>query len=233
MGQMDDKYLDLLRARYRRASKKERSAILDEYVKTTGCHRKYAIGVLRGKRKNAKHPVRRPRRAIYGDAEARALLARPEGAGGAVLAIGEILAFLVRAPQDHRRQRDRARAVAGEELDDLSLDVWLRHHIRAEPAFEGKDLFVRPPQDRDGELRHRLVVRAVGRDGREREAQRRRLGLPTVMSSFRPQRLPSKGAWTASTSPLAPTRVIIAIRGSSRKKPVLRPLVSWLAARSS
>ena len=74
MGQMDDKYLDLLRARYRRASKKERSAILDEYVKTTGCHRKYAIGVLRGKRKNAKHPVRRPRRAIYGDAEARALL---------------------------------------------------------------------------------------------------------------------------------------------------------------
>jgi hypothetical protein len=74
MGQIDDKYLNLLRARYCRASKKERSAILDEYVKTTGCHRKYAIGVLRGKRKNAKHPVRRPRRAIYGDAEARALL---------------------------------------------------------------------------------------------------------------------------------------------------------------
>jgi hypothetical protein len=74
MGQIDDKYLNLLRARYCRASKQERSAILDEYVKTTGCHRKYAIGVLRGKRKNAKHPVRRPRRAIYGDAEARALL---------------------------------------------------------------------------------------------------------------------------------------------------------------
>jgi hypothetical protein len=74
MSQIDDKYLNLLRARYCRASKKERSAILDEYVKTTGCHRKYAIGVLRGKRKNAKHPVRRPRRAIYGDAEARALL---------------------------------------------------------------------------------------------------------------------------------------------------------------
>jgi hypothetical protein len=74
MGQINDKYLNLLRARYCRASKKERSAILDEYVKTTGCHRKYAIGVLRGKRKNAKHPVRRPRRAIYGDAEARALL---------------------------------------------------------------------------------------------------------------------------------------------------------------
>jgi hypothetical protein len=43
-------------------------------VKTTGYHRKYAIGVLHGKRKRAKHPVRRPRRAIYEDPEARALL---------------------------------------------------------------------------------------------------------------------------------------------------------------
>ena len=74
MGQTDDKYLALLKARYRKASKKERSAILDEYVRTTGHHRKYAIGVLSGKRKRAKHPVRRPRRTIYGDEEARALL---------------------------------------------------------------------------------------------------------------------------------------------------------------
>ncbi len=74
MSQTDEKYLARLRARYRKANKKERSAILDEYVKTTGYHRKYAIGVLRGKRKRAKHPIRRPRRAIYGDQEARALL---------------------------------------------------------------------------------------------------------------------------------------------------------------
>jgi len=74
MGQTDDKYLALLKARYRKASKRERSAILDEYVRTTGHHRKYAIGVLSGKRKRAKHPVRRPRRTIYGDEEARALL---------------------------------------------------------------------------------------------------------------------------------------------------------------
>ena len=74
MGQTDDKYLALLKARYRKASKKERSTILDEYVSTTGHHRKYAIGVLSGKRKRAKHPVRRPRRTIYGDEEARALL---------------------------------------------------------------------------------------------------------------------------------------------------------------
>jgi hypothetical protein len=74
MSQADEKYLARLRTRYRRASRKERSAILDEYVKTTGYHRKYAIGVLNGKRKRAQHPVRRPRGAIYGDPETRALL---------------------------------------------------------------------------------------------------------------------------------------------------------------
>jgi hypothetical protein len=74
MSQTDERYLAQLRTRYRKASKKERSAILDEYVKTSGYHRKYAIGVLRGTRQRAQHPIRRPRRAIYGDAEARALL---------------------------------------------------------------------------------------------------------------------------------------------------------------
>jgi hypothetical protein len=74
MSQIDDKYLDLLRARYRRASKKEKAAILDEYVKTTGQHRKYAIGVLRGKRRMGQRHIRRPRRAIYGDEEIEALL---------------------------------------------------------------------------------------------------------------------------------------------------------------
>ena len=74
MSQADEKYLARLRTRYRRANRKERSAILDEYVKTTGYHRKYAIGVLNGKRKRAQHPVRRPRGAIYGDPETRALL---------------------------------------------------------------------------------------------------------------------------------------------------------------
>lgn len=74
MSETDEKYLARLRARYDKASKKERGAILDEYVKTTGYHRKYAVGVLRGKRKRAKGPIRRPRRALYGDEEARALL---------------------------------------------------------------------------------------------------------------------------------------------------------------
>jgi hypothetical protein len=74
MRPIDDKYLNLLRARYRQASKKEKTAILDEYVKTTGQNRKYAIGVLTGKRRTGKRPTRRPRRAIYGGEETQALL---------------------------------------------------------------------------------------------------------------------------------------------------------------
>ena len=41
-----DKYLNSLKKRYAKASKKERGQILDEYVQTTGCHRKYAAVVL-------------------------------------------------------------------------------------------------------------------------------------------------------------------------------------------
>lgn len=36
MSQRDSTYLKQLQARYRRASKKEKTVILDEYVKTTG-----------------------------------------------------------------------------------------------------------------------------------------------------------------------------------------------------
>jgi hypothetical protein len=74
MRPIDDKYLTLLRTRYRQASKKEKTAILDEYVKTTGQNRKYAIGVLTGKRGTGKRPARRPRRAIYAGEETQALL---------------------------------------------------------------------------------------------------------------------------------------------------------------
>ena len=74
MRSMDDEYVSLLRDRYREASKKEKTAILDEYVKTTGQNRKYAIGVLTGKRRTGKRPTRRPRRSIYGAEETQALL---------------------------------------------------------------------------------------------------------------------------------------------------------------
>lgn len=62
-----EQYLSQLRERYRKARKKVRSQILDEFVATTGYHRKHAIALLRGKRRyrNPQFPIRRPRRCIY------------------------------------------------------------------------------------------------------------------------------------------------------------------------
>jgi len=69
-------YLEKLRERYAQASKKARQAILDEFVATTGYHRKYAIALLRGKRRHrhASRPIRRPRKRIYTDEDERAVL---------------------------------------------------------------------------------------------------------------------------------------------------------------
>jgi hypothetical protein len=73
MSRTDDRYLKQLQARYRKASKNEKTVILDEYVKTTGYHRKHATAVLNGRRERVKRPIRRPRRAQYGVEEANAL----------------------------------------------------------------------------------------------------------------------------------------------------------------
>jgi hypothetical protein len=73
MSRTDDKYLKQLQARYRQASKKEKTVILDEYVKTTGYHRKHATAVLNGRRERVQGPIRRPRRAQYGVEEAHVL----------------------------------------------------------------------------------------------------------------------------------------------------------------
>jgi hypothetical protein len=73
MSRTDDTYLRQLQARYRKASKQEKSGILDEFVKTTGYHRKHATAVLNGRRERVRGPIRRPRRARYGAEEADAL----------------------------------------------------------------------------------------------------------------------------------------------------------------
>ena len=78
MTQPDTKYLNSLKARYAKASKKERTKMLDEYVATTCCHRKHATAVLGGKRQRVKHPIHRPRRRQYTDEDARAVLALAE-----------------------------------------------------------------------------------------------------------------------------------------------------------
>lgn len=58
-------YLASLKTRYRQARRQERSTILDEFVKTTGYHRKHAIALLRGKRQHRGGPIRRPRARRY------------------------------------------------------------------------------------------------------------------------------------------------------------------------
>ena len=74
MSRVDAKYLELLRTRYRVACNKENGAILDEFVKTTGYERKYAIALLSGKRDYVKHPVRRPHKTTYTTALIQPLL---------------------------------------------------------------------------------------------------------------------------------------------------------------
>lgn len=71
-----EQYLGKLCERYRQATKKQRGRILDEFVKTTGYHRKHAIALLRGKRhyRNPQRPIRRPRRRIYLLEDKRAVL---------------------------------------------------------------------------------------------------------------------------------------------------------------
>jgi hypothetical protein len=71
-----EQYLGKLRERYRKATKKQRGRMLDEFVETTGYHRKHAIALLRGKRRhrNPQLPLRHPRQRIYTDEDKRAVL---------------------------------------------------------------------------------------------------------------------------------------------------------------
>ena len=47
-------YLEAIRARYRRASKAGKSAILNEFCAVCGYHRKYALRLLSAKHKRGK-----------------------------------------------------------------------------------------------------------------------------------------------------------------------------------
>ena len=59
------KYLASLQTRYRKANRRQRGQMLDEFVATTGYHRKYAIALLRGTLKRAERNGRRPRQPYY------------------------------------------------------------------------------------------------------------------------------------------------------------------------
>ena len=66
MSRADNKYLELLRSRYRAASKTEKGVILDEFVKTTGYSRKHAIALLTRERDSVREVIQRPRSTLYG-----------------------------------------------------------------------------------------------------------------------------------------------------------------------
>lgn len=66
-------YLLALKKRYATASKKERTAILDEFVKTSGYHRKHATALLLGQRVHHMHRIQRPRARIYLEEDHRAI----------------------------------------------------------------------------------------------------------------------------------------------------------------
>lgn len=53
-------YISILRNRYRRASRREKKIILDEFCATTGLHRKYSIRKLNSQRPLRKRPGREP-----------------------------------------------------------------------------------------------------------------------------------------------------------------------------
>ena len=62
-----------LQTRYRKAKRRQRSQMLDEFVATTGYHRKYAIALLRGKVEPAEPGTRKPRCPTYTDLDRKAL----------------------------------------------------------------------------------------------------------------------------------------------------------------
>ncbi len=66
-------YLHSLQTRYRRARKKTKGVILNEFTQTTGCHRDYAIRLLRGDYIYTAKPIRHPRARYYTAEDAAAL----------------------------------------------------------------------------------------------------------------------------------------------------------------
>lgn len=58
-------FLDQLKKRYQHASKPEKKIILDEFTKTTGHERKYAIKLLAGWYQYKQGKIHRPHKRIY------------------------------------------------------------------------------------------------------------------------------------------------------------------------
>lgn len=66
-------FLRSLQSRYAQACKKDKSGMLDEFIKTTHCSRDHAIRLLRGDYTYATPPIRHPRARYYTAEDAAAL----------------------------------------------------------------------------------------------------------------------------------------------------------------
>jgi hypothetical protein len=69
----EDRYLSALKKRYRKARKKERGQILDEYTETMKYHRTHAAAVLSGRYQRKRKPWTRRRGRYYTEADHQAL----------------------------------------------------------------------------------------------------------------------------------------------------------------
>lgn len=65
-----EEYLSSLKKRYEKARRKEKAIILDEFTKTTGHERKYAIKLLKGWYTHTTLPIKRPRARTYTERDA-------------------------------------------------------------------------------------------------------------------------------------------------------------------
>ena len=74
-------YLQAIHGRYRAATRREKSQILDEFCRVTGYHRKYALRRLNGPPPGTTPPRRRPRAVSYGPEVIQALRVIWEAAG--------------------------------------------------------------------------------------------------------------------------------------------------------
>lgn len=109
-------YAEALRERYSSATKAEKGAILDEFCRTTGYHRKAAVRLLRGSRPRSSGP---PRARRYGP-EVRVALEQVRAAAGDICA-KRLVPFLPElVPQLERHGELRLDAATRARLLELS-----------------------------------------------------------------------------------------------------------------
>jgi hypothetical protein len=180
-------YLRAIHGRYRQASRKAKSGILDEFCRATGYHRKYALRLLNGPPPGAQRSPRRRRPLTYGPGVIQALRVIWEAAGypWAVRLKALLPLWLPWARRRLRlsakvcrqlgaispRQIDRRLAPAKRRLQTRRYGrtkpgTLLKHHIAVKtdqwdvhvPGFTELDLVAHSGARADGEFAHSLNV---------------------------------------------------------------------------